>query len=76
MADLPYTKCMNRAAFLRDLKRYCRKQGLSYAFDARTGKGGHGRVTVGDRFTTVQTDLSEGRIESILKQLGLPKDAV
>jgi len=44
--------------------------------DAGRGKGGHGIVTVGVKFTTVQTELSEGRIESILKQLGLPKDAV
>ncbi len=67
---------MTRDAFLRDLRRYCRKAGLEFSFDARRGKGGHGVVYVGSRFTTVQSDLSQGRIESILKQLGLPKDAV
>ena len=67
---------MKRDAFLRDLKHYCRVNGLVFAWDARRGKGGHGRLTVGDRFTTVQTELTEGRVESILKQLGLPKDAV
>ena len=67
---------VKRDVFLRDLRRYCKAQGLSFAFDARHGKGGHGRVTVGDRFTTVQTELTPGRVESILKQLGLPKDAV
>lgn len=76
MANVPYTGPMKRDAFLRSLRRYCRDNGLAFAFDPRAGKGGHGRVTVGDRFTTVQTDLTPGRIESLLKQLGLPKDAV
>lgn len=67
---------MRRDAFLRDVKRYCRSNGLAFGWDARKGKGGHGRLTVGERFTTVQTELTEGRIQSILKQLGLPKDAV
>ena len=67
---------MKRDGFLRDLKRYCRNNDLHFAWDARKGEGGHGRVTVGEGFTTVQTELTEGRIQSILKQLGLPKDAV
>jgi hypothetical protein len=73
MSDIPRIR---RDAFLRDLKKYCRKNGLAFEWDAGRGKGGHGIVTVGVRFTTVQTELSEGRIESILKQLGLPKNAV
>ena len=67
---------MKRDAFLRDLRSYCRDKGLVFDFTPSKGKGGHGRVRVGERFTTVQTDLTPGRIESILKQLGLPKDAV
>lgn len=67
---------MRRDAFLRDLKRYCRKNGLAYEWKPGRGKGGHGVVTVQGVWTTVQTDLNEGRIERILKQLGLPKDAV
>ena len=67
---------VNRDAFLRDLRRYCRKSDLSFEWDATKGKGGHGILVVGGRMTTVQTKLSKGRIESILKQLGLPKDAV
>lgn len=67
---------VRRDAFLRDLSRYCRKNGLSYEWTARRGKGGHGIVTVDGVSTTVQTDLKEGRIERLLKQLNLPKDAV
>lgn len=67
---------MNRDAFLRDLRPYCRKNGLAFSWDASHGKGGHGRVKVGDKFTTVQSDVSRGVRETILKQLGLPKDAI
>jgi hypothetical protein len=67
---------VNRDTFLRGLRHYCRKNGLAFAWSAKRGKGGHGIVTVADKFTTVQSDLTRGRIESILKQLGLPKDAL
>ena len=76
LAILPYNKRIKRDAFLRDLRRYCRDRDLEFSFTPREGKGGHGRVRVGESFTTVQTDLTPGRIESILKQLGLPKDAI
>lgn len=67
---------MKRDVFLRNLKRYCKAHGLAFDFDPRHGKGGHGRVTVDGRFTTVQTELKPLHIQTILKQLGLPKDAV
>ena len=49
---------MRRDAFLRDLNRYCRKNGLSYEWVAKRGKGGHGIVTVNGVSTTVQSDLN------------------
>jgi predicted RNA binding protein YcfA (HicA-like mRNA interferase family) len=67
---------VNRDAFIRDLRHYCRKNGLAFEWKAVRGKGGHGLVTVAGKTTTVQSSLKPGRIESILKQLGLPKDAV
>lgn len=67
---------MNRAAFLRDLRAYCRSAGLDCRFDAVHGKGGHGRVYVGDRFTTVKSgEISNTLKQVMLKQLNLPKDA-
>lgn len=67
---------MNRAAFLRDLSAYCRKAGIAYRFDAAHGKGGHGRVYVGNVFTTVKSgEISNVVKGALLKQLGLPKDA-
>lgn len=67
---------MNRAAFLRHLKAYCRSAGVEYRFDAAHGKAGHGRVYVGGAFTTVKSgEISNTMKQLLLKQLGLPKDA-
>lgn len=67
---------MNRAAFLRDLKAYCRTAGMEFRFDAAHGKGGHGRVYVGEKFTTVKSgEISNTLKQVMLKQLALPKDA-
>lgn len=67
---------MNRATFLRDLKAYCRTAGLEFRFDAAHGKGGHGRVYVGEKFTTVKSgEISNTLKQVMLKQLDLPKDA-
>jgi len=70
------TLSVNRDGFLRDLRHFCRKTDRTFNWKASRGKGGHGIVTVDDRFITVQSSLTKGRIESILKQLGPPKDAV
>lgn len=69
---------MNRDQFLRALRTYCRDNGLDAPrFDPRRGKGGHGRVWVGERFTTIPSgELKTGTRRGILKTLGLPPDAV
>ena len=69
---------MNRNQFLRSLGRYCVETGLpTPTFDPRRGKGGHGRVWLGDRFTTIPSgELKPRTLEAILKQLGLPKDVI
>jgi hypothetical protein len=67
---------VNRDAFLRDLRRYCRKNALSFEWNAARGKGGHGTVTVNGVSTVVPSTIKQGLSEAILKQLGLPKDAL
>lgn len=68
---------MMREAFLRSLRTYCKKNGLGFEYQARPGKGAHGRVIVGDRFTTVKSgEINPVMKEVMLKQLGLPKDAI
>lgn len=69
---------MNRDQFLRALRSYCKAEGLEAPrFVARRGKGGHGLIYLGARFTTVPAgELKTPTKEAVLKQLGLPKDAV
>jgi hypothetical protein len=68
---------MNRAALLRSLKAYARANGLAYRWDARKGKGSHGRVYVGVQFSTVPSgEIRTGTLAAILKQLGIPRDGL
>lgn len=74
MSDI---KRVNRDQFLRQLRDHAKANGVLFRFDSRKGKGGHGRVYVGEKFTTVPSgELKKPTLESILKQLGLPKDTV
>jgi hypothetical protein len=66
-----------RDQFLSRLQRYCRRRGLAMAFDPGAGKGSHGRVVVEGRATIVKSgQLSPVYQSLVLKQLGLPKDAL
>ena len=65
---------MNGAEFIRHVRKLGRERGGSVRFDSRQGKGSHGRLYYGERFTTVKDrkkELSEGLRTSMLKQLGL-----
>jgi hypothetical protein len=66
---------MNRDQFVRALRSYARDHGLAFRFDGRKGKCGHGRVHLGERFTTVPSgEIKTPTLAAILKQLGLTKD--
>ncbi|MFI4966296.1 MAG: hypothetical protein ACHP9T_13125 [Caulobacterales bacterium] len=69
---------MNRDQLLRALRRYCRANGLEAPrFVARHGRGGHGRIFIGEVFTTIPWgELKAPTREGILRQLGLPKDSI
>jgi hypothetical protein len=75
MSDI---QLMNRDQFLRALRSYCKANGLETPrFEARRGKGGHGRVAIGQMFTVVPSgEIKKPTLEGILKTLGLPKDAI
>jgi len=62
---------MTRTQFIRRLRRIARKNGLEFELDTSRGAGSHYIVRVGDKRTTVQSDLNPRRIERIMKQLGL-----
>jgi mRNA interferase HicA len=64
---------------LRKVKRYAKDQGLEFHWEALRGKGGHGTVHLGKRFSVVPTgkgELKTGTQRAILKQLGLKEEDV
>lgn len=71
------TQLMNRDQFIRALRSYCKANGLDAPrYDGAHGKGGHGRVYVGQKFTTIRSgEIGKGLHRAMLDQLGLPKDA-
>ena len=67
---------MSGTEFVRRAKRYARKFGLSFRFDPGVGKGNHGRLHVGGRFTTVpRKELGRGLLAAMLKDLGIDGEA-
>lgn len=68
---------MKREQFLSRLRQYCRKQGLPFRINEERGKGSHVTVYVGGLFTIVQAgELKPFHVTRVLKQLGLPPDAL
>jgi mRNA interferase HicA len=59
---------------LRKLRRLARQRDLTVRYESRPGKGGHGRVYFGDRFTTIPAlthEIGPGLSAKILRDLGL-----
>ena len=66
---------MTAAEFIRRARRYARRQGLEYRFEAAHGKGSHGRLWVGRRFTTVRHGaLTPGTFRNMSRQLEIAKE--
>ena len=65
---------MNTKELFKRLKAYAKKTGKDYSFDPKHGKGSHGRVTIGSRFTIVkQGEFGPGLLHKVLKDLGIDK---
>jgi mRNA interferase HicA len=65
---------MNGAEFIRRIRRLGRERGVLVRFEARHGKGSHGRLYYGERFTTVKDrkkEIRQGLLHAMLSQLGL-----
>ena len=65
---------MTGAEFLRRLQRLGHMRGVTVRFVAERGKGSHGTVYFGERFTVLKDRtkaLSPGLLGAMLKQLGL-----
>jgi mRNA interferase HicA len=66
----------NGNEFRRKIKKLVRKRGIAVSFDRGHGKGSHGRLSYGDRFTTLKDrkkEIGPGLLNAMLVQLGLTK---
>ena len=63
--------------FIRKIKKLGRKNGLYVKFVSRRGKGSHGTLFYGEKFTIVRNpkdELKTGTIHAMIEQLGLTLD--
>lgn len=70
---------MTGAELYRRLRRLGRRRGVHVRLEPRRGKGSHGRLYYGDRFTTIKDrkkELSVGLLAEMLEQLELSKEDV
>ena len=70
---------MTGAEFVRRVKRLGRSRGIPVRLDQRRGKGSHGRLYYGDRFTTIKDrkkELSASLLAKMLTQLELSKEDI
>ncbi len=52
-------------------------RGVSVSFDRQQGKGSHGRLYYGERFTTLKDrkkEIGPGLLKAMLDQLGLSRE--
>ncbi len=63
--------------FERKVRKLGRRRGVLVSFDRSHGKGSHGRLYYGARFTTLKDrkkEIGPGLLKAMLDQLGLTKD--
>lgn len=71
---LSETVSVKGSELVRRIRKLGRKRGISVAFRAERGKGSHGTLYFGSRFTVVRAlkdELKTGTLHAMLKQLGL-----
>jgi len=67
---------MNGHEFEAKIRKLGRTHGVIVSFDSGRGKGSHGRLYYGDRFTTMKDrrkEIGPGLFNAMLHQLGLTK---
>lgn len=70
---------MTGEEFLRRVRKLGRQRGVAVRFEPRTGKGSHGRLYYGNRFTTVKDrrkEIGAGLLAAMIRQLGLSRDDI
>ena len=65
---------MTSREFIRRARAYALRAEQAFRFDPTHGKGSHGRVYVGSRFTTIKRgELSKGMLAAMLRQLNIDR---
>jgi len=70
---------MRGREFERKIRKLGRRRGVLVAFDGGHGKGSHGRLYFGERFTTLKDrnkEIGPGLLKAMLDQLGLTRDDI
>lgn len=70
---------MTGEEFIRRVRRLGRQRGVAVRFEPRTGKGSHGRLYYGERFTTLKDrrkEIGTGLLAAMIRQLGLSRDDI
>jgi len=70
---------MTGEEFVGRVRRLGRERGIVVRFEARKGKGSHGRLYFGDRFATVKDrrkEMGPGLLAAMLRQLGLSRNDI
>jgi mRNA interferase HicA len=68
---------MTGAELERKIRRLGHRRGVPVVFDPGRGKGSHGRLYYGNRFTTLKDrrkEIGPGLLKAMLDQLGLSRD--
>ena len=65
---------MNGREFVARVRKLARKRGIAARFDETRGKGSHGTIYFGSRWTIVKDrkkDLGKGLLHKMLRDLGI-----
>jgi mRNA interferase HicA len=68
---------MKGSEFLRKIKKLGEAKGIRVELNQRRGKGSHGTLFFGERFTIIcnlKDELKIGTFKAMLKQLGIKED--
>lgn len=67
-------EAMNGNELFRRLQKIGKQRGVEVTFEAERGKGSHGTVRFGDRYTVMKDrrkEIRPGLLHAMLRQLGL-----
>lgn len=79
LASYITVRTMTGDEFVRRIRALARERGTPMRFETRAGKGSHGRLYFGDRFTTVKNrrkEIGQGLLAAMLRQLGLSREDI